>query len=689
MADLITPVAEPNTLTATALQLDDVGSDIQLSAYDHMIRPSFVNIVGSGTLKDGGYIGRMLAVYREHIYDMKQKKEITSADAGKILGNVMPTIISECIGFEVGQIHHATQFTNDLLGIEASKLDVQLKNIALQSDVFSHTNLNPIKRVKAMEDVQSVHSQHRLTEAELALKNIEAGGNGIDTTINSATSMIGHRMKESEAKVNIDKVIKSLKVMEAGGDGTNDNISYKKSLVYLNRMQSEAKLGNSGNGVDLGESIYKWDAERSKITAKHESIRAGGNGDDILINAENSSEYLKKQEIKARLGDTGNGIRLNDSVYHWDNVKASISTKMESIKAGGNGDDILVNADKSLPYYQKLEVSSKLGDRGNGINLNDSLFKYQSDKLHAEAALESVKAGGDGVNVISNPLKALPHFQILDITSRLGDVGDGVDLVHSHGKLQTDKLRAEIALASIQAGGNANDIIYDATNTEHYFRVLEMKSKLGDEGDGTGINLGRSIGKYQTDYEMLKARHMELQRAGLSISEGGNGNDVVFDATKSTSFYKRESAKYLSETEETNTNIAKLKQALTSIEAGGSGVGTNIDRVQSAPYMTTLFKKMQALSEMQRGGYTSLTETESVNDQRSMVTAQRESMIVQKNMYRRQTEAFDDRKLQSVLDATLKYNMMVFPDNTHAGDMIPTRTDKEPIDSLIATIVGS
>ena len=61
----------------------------------------FDNIVGTGSLKDGGYVGKYMQVIRAHLNDAKNKREITSAQAGEIYATTIPAMLKEATAFEL------------------------------------------------------------------------------------------------------------------------------------------------------------------------------------------------------------------------------------------------------------------------------------------------------------------------------------------------------------------------------------------------------------------------------------------------------------------------------------------------------------------------------------------------------------------------------------------------------------
>ena len=61
----------------------------------------FDNIVGAGSLENGGYVGKYMQIVRAHLNDAKNKREITSAQAGEIYAAAIPAMLKEATAFEL------------------------------------------------------------------------------------------------------------------------------------------------------------------------------------------------------------------------------------------------------------------------------------------------------------------------------------------------------------------------------------------------------------------------------------------------------------------------------------------------------------------------------------------------------------------------------------------------------------
>jgi len=59
------------------------------------------NIVGAGTVDDGGYVGDLMTIASAHIQDAMVKQQITQAQAGEIYTAIIPSAFQNGMGFEL------------------------------------------------------------------------------------------------------------------------------------------------------------------------------------------------------------------------------------------------------------------------------------------------------------------------------------------------------------------------------------------------------------------------------------------------------------------------------------------------------------------------------------------------------------------------------------------------------------
>lgn len=57
------------------------------------------NVVGKGTLKDGGYVGDLMHIMRAHIDDAVRANRLKQADAGEAYASLIPTAVNGAIKF--------------------------------------------------------------------------------------------------------------------------------------------------------------------------------------------------------------------------------------------------------------------------------------------------------------------------------------------------------------------------------------------------------------------------------------------------------------------------------------------------------------------------------------------------------------------------------------------------------------
>ena len=330
------------TNTFTPVDVSSIGTSTNQDTYDNLIRPSFTNIIGTGTLDDGGYVGRLMQLIRVHITDMLENQELTKEVSGEVLSALLGKAITESIEFEKHQLLSATAFAKSVAELEVLKQEVLSSTAKSKQDIYTFTDLMPVQKVLLEEQANVEHFKH-LTEEQQAIDlNIKAGGTG---TL-------------------------------SGG------ITLEKSLAYIERMVGETKLGNTGNGIDLTNSQEYWRSVAIKSDAVLKNIEAGGTGDatDPLVPT-SSLPYIKRMIEESKLGNTGNGIDLTNSLGKWQTISAKETSK-------------LVEAQKDAAILKAKELSIINGGTGNNdIDPSKSIHAYERDMVNYKMLGEKEKAG--------------------------------------------------------------------------------------------------------------------------------------------------------------------------------------------------------------------------------------------------------------------------------------------------------
>lgn len=76
-------------------------------------------IVGEKTLEDGGYVGDLMTVAREHINSAKSKGELTAQEAGEVYAAMIPAAFNAGLKF----------------GMEKSLVEAQILDLATKKDL--------------------------------------------------------------------------------------------------------------------------------------------------------------------------------------------------------------------------------------------------------------------------------------------------------------------------------------------------------------------------------------------------------------------------------------------------------------------------------------------------------------------------------------------------------------------------
>lgn len=562
MSDLFTDIQIPPPLTFTPKDTSTVGTIDNLEEYDKFVKPSFTNIVGEGTLENGGYFGRLMSVIRCHLTDMKENQEISKGESGEIYSSLLSHALSESVNFEKSQLVDAMLFSKNLIELERLKLEFKHKDVEYEQAIFNYTRLSQLVELIQKQEVYTANSKRVFTEQQAIIENIKAGGDGTSNPINADESLPTNEINSIKANINLTDIERVLKSMSAGSStGDVGSHEYTQSLPYLDRLLKETTLGNVGNGVNLAESEGAWNAKLAKANATIQAIIAGGSG------------------------------TLDDIDYK-----------------------------ESTPYISRLVDRSKLGDIGNGINLDKSVGAYQALLSKAEFSLKNIEAGGNGITDTIDYSKSLPYF------SRLAE---------------------QVKLGSVQENGELN-----IEESLPYYQAKEAKYRS-------------DLTKYGSIIENIKA--------------GGDGTEGTISHSESLPYYQTVEAKYRGQ-------LTKYSSALEHIRAGGDGNDGVINRDNSKPHYENEIKKYQAIAEKQKAG---LNDQGALVENMSTYVNQAKSLLEQSRLYTRQRIAFDERKDQNLLEHALKYNMMVFPDNEEAQDQIPDVAKPTAIATMVETLNNS
>lgn len=76
---------------------------VELELGDNIATLDWANIVGAGTLLDGGYVGDLMTIARAHVEDAMQKSQITQAQAGEIYTAMIPSAYQHGMQFEMNK----------------------------------------------------------------------------------------------------------------------------------------------------------------------------------------------------------------------------------------------------------------------------------------------------------------------------------------------------------------------------------------------------------------------------------------------------------------------------------------------------------------------------------------------------------------------------------------------------------
>jgi len=303
-------------------------------------------IIGSGTLEDGGFVGKAMYLVRCHLTDSLKKQEITKEMAGTIYGQAVVSLIGSSIekykidstiGLE--QMKSKALILESIIGSQIKLTNLKSSDIDRMIKEFNLKELMPLDREIKKEEVEIQHVKH-----ETDFYNLN---NLLPKQLEKANKEIAGMEKDNLIKAYQLSNVLPQQVAQSVADTASRNKEVElKTYELTNLMPQRLKLDQAKSNLAVKELQFKTYEFTEMLPLKKTKL-----SNEALESGARATEANAKADIM--------GIEKLIKEYYHDNIqpeeKTSIASKarIDAINAALNG-----NISDSLPY-KRMTVLDK------------------------------------------------------------------------------------------------------------------------------------------------------------------------------------------------------------------------------------------------------------------------------------------------------------------------------------------
>lgn len=414
---------------------------------DEITRPDWYNVVGDKTLENGGYVGDLLTLTREHLEEAKDKGELREEDAGEAYGAAILASMKDAILFEIG--FGKTSLELCLLQAQADKIRADIINdecIALSTCALNGANQAKIEFETS--NILPAQEANIIEETALVTEKVESEdvNNRADGVLETGIIKIEEDIQLAKAKVALE---------QATAIATID-----KEMGYEYTLDAD---GNIEVGASSGDG--KLDAEVCVALAQCDLVTQ-----QVLTEVENTALVVEKIETED-VTNRPDGVMENQILKLIEDVKiAKTQLALEQSLAEAK-------LDKEMGYDVTLDADgniSNITDAGDG-KLDAEVDLIFANKGHVIEQTEEIPLESARRDCTTTAECALKTAQVTKLECECKNDTDMTDSKISLNAAQENKLacdccnQSKIAdkqadLYTRQAEGfddNANQKLYD------------------------------------------------------------------------------------------------------------------------------------------------------------------------------------------------------------------------------------